>query len=226
MGKNLGELNSSDVYPLSNLPDSAVPWGRAIEDDVVGLKRELEALRQSVSGTNRNIAAGLSNISDQIGKTVSLSQGGMFANAVDILFDGAITGTGGFTYWTTTPQIVPKGFQYLSVLFTFSVSAEFPNLEPRFSATYSFDGSVVTGTTSRDLVGAFTSPGPLQGNNVAGSKLTTVTRTDARYFDVSDRAGQNFKVGARVAFFSGAVPTPNITIRPDVSGAFQIIYHN
>ncbi len=57
MGKNLGELNPSDVYPLSNLPDSAVPWGRAIEDDVVGLKRAYEAQQAFIDALRRDIAA-------------------------------------------------------------------------------------------------------------------------------------------------------------------------
>lgn len=61
-----------DVFPRRNLPDdagptaSAVPWGRAVENRIVGSEITLEMLQQNVQGQNRNTASSLSVIAQQI----------------------------------------------------------------------------------------------------------------------------------------------------------------
>lgn len=60
----------SDVFPRSNLPDPAVPWGRAHDDRVISLEKGLEVVTQSVQGQNRNSASSLAVIAQQIQKLV------------------------------------------------------------------------------------------------------------------------------------------------------------
>lgn len=60
----------SDVFPRSNLPDEAVPWGRAHDERVISLEKGLGAVNQSVQGQNRNSASSLAVIARQIQKLV------------------------------------------------------------------------------------------------------------------------------------------------------------
>lgn len=55
-----------DVLPRMNLPGEAMPWGRAIEKQVKQNARQLEIEEQFREGANRNTAAQLQAISDQI----------------------------------------------------------------------------------------------------------------------------------------------------------------
>lgn len=55
-----------DVFPRRNLPDGAEPWGRAHDDRVLGLERDVQSLGQSLSGQNRNTASSLASLADQI----------------------------------------------------------------------------------------------------------------------------------------------------------------
>lgn len=55
-----------DVFPRRNLPDGAEQWGRAHDDRVLGLERDVQSLGQSLSGQNRNTASSLASLADQI----------------------------------------------------------------------------------------------------------------------------------------------------------------
>lgn len=57
-----------DVFPRSNLPDLAIPWGRAHDDRVLALESGLEIVTQSVQGQNRNAASSLAVIAAQVQK--------------------------------------------------------------------------------------------------------------------------------------------------------------
>lgn len=64
----------SDVFPRSNLPDAAVPWGRAHDDRVIALESSLLSVSQSVQGQNRNSASSLALIAQQIQKIADQQQ--------------------------------------------------------------------------------------------------------------------------------------------------------
>lgn len=57
-----------DIFPRSNLPDDAVPWGRAHDTRVMALESGLEGVSQSVQGQNRNSASSLAVIAQQLQK--------------------------------------------------------------------------------------------------------------------------------------------------------------
>ena len=56
----------SDVFPKSNLPDDAIPWGRAHDTRVIDLETRLEIANQSIQGQNRNTASSLAVIAGQL----------------------------------------------------------------------------------------------------------------------------------------------------------------
>lgn len=64
----------SDVFPRSNLPDDAVPWGRAHDDRVIALEATVGSIAQSVQGQNRNSASSLAVIAKQIQKIADQQQ--------------------------------------------------------------------------------------------------------------------------------------------------------
>lgn len=62
---------NGDVFPPMNLPDdgkgqSAVPWGRAVQDRVVTVEGRVEALSQALGGQNRSNASSIQNLAQQI----------------------------------------------------------------------------------------------------------------------------------------------------------------
>lgn len=66
-------LDPTDVYPPRNLLGNSEAWGRQIENDQVLLKEKTASNSQSIQATNRNIAASLANLSEQL-NTVSIQQ--------------------------------------------------------------------------------------------------------------------------------------------------------
>jgi len=67
----VSRINPNDVFPARNLPGEAEKWGRSIEDEVKKLREQQEITNQLLSGQNRNSAAALSLLSDQLSKVVS-----------------------------------------------------------------------------------------------------------------------------------------------------------
>ena len=67
----MSRINPDDVFPARNLPGEAEKWGRSIEDEVKKLREQQEITNQLLSGQNRNSAAALSLLSDQLSKVVS-----------------------------------------------------------------------------------------------------------------------------------------------------------
>lgn len=78
-------LDPTDVYPERNLLGPSEDWGRQIENDQVLLKEKTASNSQSIQATNRNIAASLANISEQL-NNVATAQ----ADITDILATMAI----------------------------------------------------------------------------------------------------------------------------------------
>lgn len=56
----------TDVFPRRNLPEDAEQWGRAHDDRVVSLEKQIEALGQSLSGQNRNSASSIQTLATQV----------------------------------------------------------------------------------------------------------------------------------------------------------------
>lgn len=221
MARQASDINPDDVYLPSNLGPGD-PWARQVVNDLIALKKDSVARRLSESGANRGDAASRASIANQINSVLRVSVGGFKGNVETVFFNGT-TGSGSSVYWTNIPEIIPSGFTRLSILNVLNVEGIFPNLEPIFGFTYRAGGVPITGVSKVSAV-ALGSPGPLLGN--ASPNVTSVGRCDAREFDITGSAGLNFQVGYNVGFFSGSVPVPNQTITPDVSGSFQILYHN
>lgn len=62
---------SGDVFPPMNLPDdgkgqSAVPWGRAVQDRVVTVEGAIQSLSQALGGQNRSTASSIQTLGDQV----------------------------------------------------------------------------------------------------------------------------------------------------------------
>lgn len=62
---------SDDVFPPMNLPDdgkgqSAVPWGRAVQDRVVTVEGRVESISQALGGQNRSTASSIQTLGDQV----------------------------------------------------------------------------------------------------------------------------------------------------------------
>jgi len=76
-------LDPTDVYPPSNLPGRAVPWGRTIEGDMGLLKKARMSLSQSLKALNRLLAASLQTLGDQI-TTLSDQQATLSSAVSDI----------------------------------------------------------------------------------------------------------------------------------------------
>ena len=230
MARNVQDINPDDVFPRRNLPGEAESWGRTLEDRVIALEKGYISQGASIQGANRFTASSAASTSDQLTALISILTGGISistagirTNTQSIAFDGATTGTGGVTLWTTTPELIPWGFSDLTVISFLNVAAKYPDLEPRFSIGYRINGTPVTGTSQIDSLGE-SSPGPLLGNG--SSTLTTLTVCDVRQFNVSGMSGDDLRVGFTVGFYSGAVPVANQTILPDISGTSLIFYHN
>lgn len=60
-------VNPDDVFPPSSQPnDDAAKWARIVQDRQVSAEKELQELHGAVQGINRNIAASLAAIGDQL----------------------------------------------------------------------------------------------------------------------------------------------------------------
>lgn len=57
---------ANDVFPRRNLPDEAEMWGREHDKRVVAIEDQIIAVKQSLTGQNRNTASSLSVLGNQI----------------------------------------------------------------------------------------------------------------------------------------------------------------
>lgn len=65
-----GHNDPTDVFPRRNLPTSAEPWGRSVENRVISNQDRTQSLQQSVLGLNRNVSSQISQITDQLQRLV------------------------------------------------------------------------------------------------------------------------------------------------------------
>lgn len=55
-----------DIFPRRNLPNDAEQWGRAHDERVLSVEGQIETIRQSLSGQNRNTASSLESLANQL----------------------------------------------------------------------------------------------------------------------------------------------------------------
>lgn len=59
-------MNPYDVFPRRDLPFEAEPWGREVEERVIGLENAVLSSDQSITGENRTSAASLGVLARQL----------------------------------------------------------------------------------------------------------------------------------------------------------------
>jgi len=133
------EINPDDVYLPSNLGDGD-PWARQVVNDLIALKKEARARRQSESGANRGDAASRASLADQLSLLAS------YAVIKYAEFTNWITGFGGY-YTGAVPTIkitTPTG----RIRLGFGGAANGGDTRFLYSITGSVSGTVV----SRDSI--------------------------------------------------------------------------
>ena len=60
------DIDPTDVLPVNNLPAPSAPWGRAMEKRLRDVEKRLVAGGQDIAGQNRNTAATLQGLSEQL----------------------------------------------------------------------------------------------------------------------------------------------------------------
>ena len=150
-------LDPTDVYPPSNLPGRAVPWGRTIEGDVGLLKKARMSLSQSLKALNRLLAASLQTLGDQIttlsDQQATLSdQQATLTNTVSDLDATQVALTASQTRINQTNQVFS---QNLALNSDYDGSYPGPSITPPAWATAAIVSTsmvVVSGSTSRVVI--------------------------------------------------------------------------
>ena len=66
MARTASDVNHTDIFPRRNLPGDSEKWGRVAEDRIIALESAVLAMSQSSQGANRNSAASLQSIAQQL----------------------------------------------------------------------------------------------------------------------------------------------------------------
>ena len=103
--RNPQDINPDDVYPAINLPDDATPWARAMQDDMIALKKGYLAQDGSIAGVNRYTASAMANMAAQINALVEPVSG--YANGDTYVLP---TGRANRVTRATFNFTVPAGF--------------------------------------------------------------------------------------------------------------------
>jgi len=104
------EINPDDVYLPSNLGDGD-PWARQVVNDLIALKKEARARRQSESGANRGDAASRASLADQFATLVGVdgSEASLTISNVQVTWASAGQITVTAPVWATRAVIVGIG---------------------------------------------------------------------------------------------------------------------
>ena len=174
----MSRINPDDVFPARNLPGEAEKWGRSVEEEVKKLREQQEITNQLLSGQNRNSAAALSLLSDQLSKVVS------FDSRLETNYLFAVP-SGTSASVLDTVFIVPTGY---SRAFVFS-AATLTAWNASGSASYLYMGVDINGEYEGLTVSAISpnaSQQQIADNNtaaftglVAGEEITVSVRAKA-----------------------------------------------
>lgn len=135
---------ANDVFPRRNLPDEAEMWGREHDTRVVAIENQIVAVRQSLTGQNRNTASSLSVIGDQL-TAIEQAQSDLAAQQASLIAQQAsIIATQTFLSTQTVADSKATLSQYTGT--TSSLVWE------TFDSTYDASVVVTTGTAGRLLI--------------------------------------------------------------------------
>lgn len=105
------DIDPTDVLPVNNLPVPSAPWGRAMEKRLRALEKRTTIDSQDIAGQNRNTAATLQGLSDQLAEMFDLFMGqtGFVADYVNVPGPYNISSTEDTTI-SSVSITVPDGF--------------------------------------------------------------------------------------------------------------------
>lgn len=105
------DIDPTDVLPINNLPVPSAPWGRAMEKRLLALEKQSVAGGQDIAGQNRNTAATLQGLSEQLAEMFDLFMGqtGFVADYVNVSGPFNISSTEDTTI-SSVSITVPDGF--------------------------------------------------------------------------------------------------------------------
>lgn len=126
MARTPQDINPEDKFPQRNLPDPAEPWGRTMEDRVIAIEKAIKAQESFLQGTNRSLAASMSNMGERIERTFKVLQGSLGYAWEDIAI-GTGSGLSERNNMAIDPTISPdllEGFNRAAVSVTASLGGK------------------------------------------------------------------------------------------------------
>jgi len=162
----MSSIDPTDIPPSSNLPGPSVAWGRNRDAHILDLEKKVISLEQAQAGANRDRAASLANLSEQITDITTILES--LVTALPIAsgnLSDCSTLASPFSKTVVSKSLtVPTG--YTKVLVSVAGNAAAKNttaVSDYLNAFCTIQGHVVAGTTRRSAAIPAGSFGELQG---------------------------------------------------------------
>lgn len=193
---------ANDVFPRRNLPDEAEPWGREHDKRMVFVESQIDSVKQSVLGQNRNTASSLSVLGGQIQAIVE-TQAELRAQQ-DVLASqqASIIATQNFLL---TQTVGDQKSATISGTYTGSASYNYMSLD----GTHDCSLSVTTGQSGKLLISVGAAITSLEGSAGVGPEIVGVSLPT----NTNSASGSNGVTGASRTTLFTLSPNTTYTVR-------------